>query len=115
MSLVVHGLRTALTEVGLHHDVAAGRAEVLPDVPPPQAEIAAGILTIEYIGCQVFELRQPCPGNIWKGVMLIVVAGIEEQPVGESIIGIGWIDLVVPFVFAQRLAQIGDAKFSQEK
>ena len=77
MALAIRGFRTALTEVGLHHDIAAGWAEILPDVPPPQAEIAAGILTVEYIGCQVFELWQACPGNIWEGMMLIVVAGIE--------------------------------------
>ena len=82
---------------------------------PPQAEIAAGILTVKHVRRQVLEFWQAGPGNIGEGVMLIVVAGIEQQPVGEPIVGIGWIDLVVTFMFAQRLAQVGDAEFSQEQ
>ena len=35
MSLVIRDLGTAPAEVGLHHDIAAGGTEVLPDMPPP--------------------------------------------------------------------------------
>ena len=72
----------------------------------PQPDVVAGVLAAEHVWRQLPQRRQSVPGHIWKCMMLVVVAGVEEEEVLDAVVREGWIHFVHALVLTQRLAEV---------
>ena len=58
---------------------------------------------------------QAGPGHVGEGVVLVVVAGVEQQPIDGAIGGARGVRIVIAGMFGERLTQVGDAQFAKEE